>query len=489
MRKGILGTLAVLSVGAGLTFGQPKSPPPPSGGPPMLAPPGMGPGGPVGPDGQPYIAPPGFDGMGMGPPGGPMYGDPGMGQEAPYGSGGGILGGLFGPRNGPPAYWANGDFLFWQPSAFVTRYPIVTTSAPLDFGRVGGLTTAALGPGDRNIAFDSANGFRVFAGFALDQSGEVGVEAGGFWVNTATRDFTLSSNNLGVPLLAIPFQDINTGTQAAYVVAFPGINYGSVNVSAQSRIFEAEGNLVYNLYQSGGGPGGLTLLAGPRFMQIKEELDVSTTSTTTGVPPIVPPPPAGGILGASFFPAAGGTFAGTVTPFAPPYLVTTADRIKTTNDFYGGQVGFRGDIGFGSYFMSLTGKIGAGYMRETVELQGGSTFAANGAATSLQPGGIYNLAQELGKSRRDQFAVMGEGGVNFGYQVFSFLRFQGGYTFMWVNHVVRPTRELSPVLNPNLMPVSPTYTGASPATIYPRGITNETDYHIQGFNLGLQIGF
>ena len=483
MRKGILGSLAVLTVGTGLTFGQAKSPPPPPGGPSMLPPAGMGPGGPIGPDGQPYLAPPGMGGMV--PPSGPMYGDPGMPQDGgPYGSGGGLLGGMFGPRNGPPRYWASGDFLFWVPSSFVTRYPIVTTSAPLDFGRVGGITSASVGPGDRNIAFDATNGFRVSAGFALDESGEIGLEGGGFWVNTATRDFNYASNQLGVPLLAIPFQDINTGAQSSYIVAFPGINNGQVNVSAQSRFMEAEGSLVYNAYQSGGGPGGLTLLIGPRFMQLKEQLDVNTSSTTLGVPP------AGGILGASYFPGGAGMFAGTTffPAFTPPYLVTTGDRIRTTNDFYGAQAGFRGDIGFGNYFINLTGKIGAGYMRETTELLGGSTFTS-GTTTSLQPGGIYNLAQDLGKHRRDQFAVVGEGGVNVGYQLLSFMRIQAGYTFMWVNHVVRPTRELNPILNPNLIPTSPTYTGLSPATVYPHGITNETDYHLQGFNVGLQIGF
>lgn len=481
MLKRILGSLAVLTVGAGLTFGQAKSPTPSPGGPGMLPPAGMGPG-PMGPEGQPFLAPPGMDGMMPGPgPYGPPGGGPGDGQ---FGSGGGVFGTLFGPRNGPPRYWAYGDALYWAPSSFVVQYPLVTTSAPLDFGRAGGITTASLGPGDRNIAFDSSSGFRGFIGFALDEGGEVGVEAGGFWVNNATREFNYSSNQLGQPLLAVPFQDINTHAQSAYIVSFPGVNNGSINILAQSKILEVEGNLVYNAYQSGGGPGGLTLLAGPRFMQIKEQLDLSTSSTTLGVPPV------GGILGSSFFPGGGSLFAGVgfLPPFPPPYLITTTDRIRTTNDFYGGQVGFRGDIGFGSYFVSLIGKIGAGYMRETVELTGGSTFTA-GSTTSLQAGGIYNLAQELGKHRRDQFSVLGEGGINAGYQVFSFMRIHAGYTFMWVNHVVRPSRELNPVLNPNLMPTSPTYTGLSPATVYPRVITNQTDYHIQGFNLGMQIGF
>jgi hypothetical protein len=476
MRKGILGSLAVLTVGAGLTFGQPKSPPPSPGGSPPL-PPGMGPVGPVGPDGQQYLAPPGFDPMVGG--GGPMYGDPGA-PDGPYGSGRGVLGSILGPRQGPPSFWASAEALYWVPSSFIARYPIATTSAPLDFGRVGGITSASLGPGPRYLTFEAITGWRGYVGIAFDESGQMGGEVGGFLTSNARRDYTFTSNQLGMPVLTVPFQDVNTGAQGGYVVSWPGVDHGTVNIAAQSQIYELEASGVLNLYQTGEGPGGLTLLAGPRFMRLREQLDVQTTSTNIG------PIPAGLDTGASFFAAGGLPFAG--NPAFVPVVVNTADRIKTTNDFYGAQVGFRGDIGFGGFFIELVGKFGAGYMRETVEIQGGST-GISAVASSLQPGGIYNLAQEQGTHHRDQFAVVGEGGINVGYQLLSFIRIQGGYTFMWVNHVVRPTRELSPVLNPNLIPTSPTYTGLSPATIYPRNITNETDYHIQGLSVGVKIEF
>jgi hypothetical protein len=441
---------------------------------------GPGPVGPVGPDGQQYLAPPGFDPMVGG--GGPMYGDPGAPTDSPYGSGRGILGSILGPRQGPPCYWAAGEFLWWIPSSFIVRYPIVTTSAPLDFGRVGGITTASLAAGPTNLTFDAVNGFRGYAGIALDDGGQMGVEAGGFFTNPGHRDYTFTSNQLGMPVLALPFQDVNTGAQGSYLVSWPGVNTGTIGISAQTRIFELEASGVLNLYQTGDGPGGLTLLAGPRFMQLREQLDISTTSTNIAAPPV------GLDTGASFFAAPDLPFAG--NPAFTPNIVRTYDRIKTTNDFYGGQVGFRGDIGFGGYFIELTGKLGAGYMRESVEITGGSSgTAVDVGTTSLQPGGIYNLAQENGKHHRDQFAVLAEGGVNVGYQLLSFIRIQGGYTFMWVNHVARPARELSPVLNPNLMPTSPTYTGLSPANVYPRFITNETDYHIQGFSVGVKIEF
>ena len=70
MRKGFLGSLAVLAAGAGLTFGQPTNPPPMSAGSPMVPPPddGSKPPAYMTQDGKPYFPPAGFEGM-M-PPGG-----------------------------------------------------------------------------------------------------------------------------------------------------------------------------------------------------------------------------------------------------------------------------------------------------------------------------------------------------------------------------------------------------------------------------------
>jgi len=480
MHKGFLGSLAILAVGAGLTYGQPKGPVPPPGGP---AGPGMipGPGVPVGPDGQPGIAPPGFEGM-AGPA--PMYGDMG-GEPGPYGSGGGIFGGGGGPRR----VWVGAEYLFMVPDSMNVGYPMVTTSAFIDLGVLGRNTTASIGPGERVIGFDSVGGVRGVAGFVLDESGELAVEGSGFYMEPARRNYYFESNSVGVPVLAIPFFDMNTNSQASYVIAAQGINTGNIGIDVSSRIWGAEASLVYSTYQSQEGPGGLSLLAGPRYVQLREQMVVNTSSTTLGgIPPV-----SGAAIGgnpSSYFPGGGGMFAGANfgAIFAPPYTVTTQDSIKTRNDFYGGQVGFRGDIGFGGFFVNLTGKVGAGYMRSYTELGGFSTITAGGTQ-SAQSGGFYNEAQDLGKHRRDSFALLGEGGVNVGYQFGTILRLQAGYQFMWMNNVVRPTRSTTSALIPDRIPTSPTYTGVGSGVASPRDITGTTDYHLHGFNFGVQVGF
>jgi len=144
MRKGFLGSLAVVALGAGLAFGQPYGPPAgPGGGSPYPMPdPGVVPGPPsmsgpsvtgaynyTSPDGHPIIMPPGLDGMI--PPGSMGAGAPGGAYppDAHFGSGNGILQ-TFGGHH----VWGGVDYLWWTPKSHQVRDPLVTTSAAADFG-------------------------------------------------------------------------------------------------------------------------------------------------------------------------------------------------------------------------------------------------------------------------------------------------------------------------------------------------------------------
>ena len=518
MRKGFLGSLAVLAAGAGLAFGQSFTPPGAGGPPPGPLPgtvppagqivgnppPGVAPGaysGPSGanagymyttPDGHPVIMPPGLEGMippgsmGAGAPGG-VYDDGGPGGGG-FGSGHGLLAGLHGHR-----FWFGAEYLLWVPKSMDVNYPFATTSAPADLGILGRPTTAALVGADRNISFDAANGFRAWAGMTWDEAGTIGGEVSGFWLAKRSETTNFPGNGAGLPVLAVPFFDVNAGAQGSYLISFPGINAGTITVNTSTRALGGEANLVYRLYQPQDQPGGLTLLAGLRFFQLKEQFGEVTSSTTFGVPPggVVPPgtlpPPA---FGATFFPGAGGVFAGTFYgPALAPYQVATADFVQTRNDFFGGQVGFRGDIGFGNWYIGVTGKFAAGYMRQRADLVGYSTLTTGTGLVSTQPGGLFTVAQDLGRHHKDRFAILPEGGVTLGYQVLSWLKVSAGYTYMWTNTVIRPTNTISPFLNPNLVPVSPLYNGAAPSAFVPRNVVNESDFHLHGFTAGVEISF
>jgi hypothetical protein len=512
MRKGFLGSLAVLAAGAGLTFGQqfgPPGGPPPGPLPGTLPPPGMTTGnpppgvapfayaGPSGanagytyatPDGHPVIMPPGLEGMV--PPGSMGAGAPGGAyDESGYGSGHGILAGL--GAHGPRRFWAGGEYLLWSTSSMRFAYPLATTSAPVDLGVLGQATTAGfpLDGSANKVTYDAANGVRAWVGMSFDDAGSYGVELSGLWLSKQTTQLNLPGNGLGLPVLAVPFYDVNAGGQGSYLVSFPGITSGTIKVLTESQVIGGEINAVFNMYQPGDGPGGLSFFAGGRFFQLEERLDYYTTSATLGVPPGGTFAPSTGAA-ASFFPGGGGVFAGTFFgPALAPYTVYTTDTIRTHNDFYGANIGFKGDIGYGNWFLELTGKFAAGWMRQWVDLYGYSTLLASSGLASTQPGGLFNIAQDLGRHHKDRFAILPEGGITLGYQVCSWLRINAGYTYIYTNSVIRPSSSLSPFVNPTLVPVSPNFNGAAPAQFLPRDTVKDTDFHLQGFTAGIQISF
>ena len=61
------------------------------------------------------------------------------------------------------------------------------------------------------------------------------------------------------------------------------------------------------------------------------------------------------------------------------------------------------------------------------------------------------------------------------------------HAFDETNTVIRPTNTISPYVNPNLVPVSPLYTGAFPSSIVPRNAIADSDYHLHGLTAGVQI--
>jgi Putative beta barrel porin-7 (BBP7) len=491
MRKGFLGSLAVVALGAGLAFGQPYGPPAgPGGRPPYPMPdPGVVPGPPsmsgpsvtgaysyTSPDGHPIIMPPGLDGMI--PPGSMGAGAPGGAYppDAHFGSGGGIL-----QHFGGGHVWGGVDYLWWTPKSHQVRDPLVTTSAAADLGVLGAATTVALCGPDDNISIDNMHGWRAWLGCCLDGDGRVGVEVGGFWLQTGKRLFEFNANGAGLPVLAVPFINADTGANSAVIVAFPGVSTGSVHVLAETNVRSAELSCVFNAYRDQEGPGCLEFLIGARFFQLEETFGLQTQTQTFGVPPLLGP--------GTFFPGGGGFFAGSFFgPGLAPYSIVTNDNIRTFNNFYAGQVGFRGEIGFGKFFTELTGKFAAGYMRSWADLEGTSTLTASTGLVTTQPGGIFNEPQDLCRHHADRFAMLGEGGINVGCQL-GCLRLHVGYTFLWVNNVLRPTTSLSPVLNPALTPTSPSFTGSFPANFIPRNVTRDDEFFLHGFNVGAAFSF
>ena len=507
MRKGLLGSLAALAAGAGTAWGQPPVDPGGPAGAPVVAPgaapprfapaPAIMPPGNFGPPGDPLgLGPVG----GFGPPPGPMYPMPGpyaqqSYQPAPPGGGGGDGGLGYGTA---PRWWFEGEYLLWFSRGQDIRYPLLTTSAPSDAGVLGAASTTVL-VGQRKLGYDAFNGFRLTAGFFGDADRRLGFQMTGFTTESQveSRKFGNLRNTSGLPVLARPFVDV-AGVQSAVVLSGPGIGPARVRVSTTSQTYGLEPVGVWNLYRAEPGTRrvwSVDLLAGYRFLEFHEALNISSTTQfngggTTSLPSFTTGP-FGTVsqTGATVASTATTTFGG--VGVIGPATIDTRDTFRTINRFNGFVVGLKGEARYGLLTASSFAKIAVGNMYERVEVLGtGAVISGTGTNRSVGTafGGVLANASNIGTYTNDRFTYIPEFGGNVGVALTGGLTGFIGVNFLYFPDVVRPGTIASPLVSSAAIPFSPNY-GAAGAPRGPALRIVEEDHWLGGVNFGFMLRY
>jgi hypothetical protein len=524
MRKGILGSIAALAAGAATAWGQGPMPLPPAGGPPAAFAPGAMPPGPVafpGPEAggvsgpNPVIMPPVTVGppgdplglgptASLGPPPGPMYPPPGpygapLFQPPPPGQGAGGFGSGYGTA---PRWWFSGEYLLWTAKGQPVDFPLLTTSAPDQFGLLNFPSTIQLVPAD-DISYNAISGFRLNGGFFGDADRRFGLDVSGFYTQLKTINQFFSTSpggpndigvgpdvitNVGLPLLARPFIDTTTGPRSLVVTNLQQ-GVGSAHIGTSTSTWGAEASAVWNLYRSAPGTRfwwSLDFLAGYRFLQIKEDFVIQSFTTLNAVQtiPIVQTGPFGTPIFIGFrvvpipFPV-GGTFTGA------PASIQVIDRFTATNRFNGASFGLRHELRCGMFTVTTIGKLGIGNMHQVLEIEGATTFAnPNTGRAGSSYGGLFANASNIGRFNNDEFAVIPELTMNFGINVTRQLNMFVGYNFLYANKVARPGAQINPIVDASTVPLSSTYgdLGQVPGT---RQLFVQDEFWLMGVNFGM----
>ena len=477
MRKRLLGTIAAVTASAGVAFAQ--SPPPP------VAIGGVGPfpGGYAGPQGLGTVAdpiPPPIQGMApYGPDPATGYGMPG--GPSPYPD---IPHGLHGQENyehvPPPSKamqriaphaWSYADFGLWFAKSQPTPgFPLVVTSAPADGGLLGRATTFELFPRSDEIGYNAISGFKVGGGFFRDDARRLGFEANGFLTEQKAKSFFARSDATGQPLLARPFINAQTGTADALLVSFPTFASGSVLVYTSTRAYGADGGGILNIYRSDptcGYGGSINLTAGFRFLEVDEDFRIASRST--------------------LLPGATAPFDGKL--YASPATIEVQDTFQVKNRFYGGTIGFSADTRRGRWILGLVSKSAFGVMNEEITVSGISNLndPTRGIASQVV-GGLYANGSNIGRYRNDEFAYVQEINASLAYAWTSWLSTSIGYNFLYVSDLARPGNQFTPVVNPAIIPTSPTFGFGGPAAV-PNVLFTQSDYWLQGINFGIKMQY
>jgi hypothetical protein len=327
--------------------------------------------------------------------------------------------------------WASGEPLLWWVRP----------------GRTPPLVTAA---GDGSLDYAMLVGGRVAAGF-VNATGELGIEAGGFWLERGTTHFAVGSGPDGSPALGRPIVDALLGQPQLYPVSAPGALAGALSASSSSQLWGAETNVVGSGF--GGDCFAIDLLGGVRYVGLDESLTVVQTGNS--------------LAGAGSF--------------------TIGDSFRTRNEFVGGQVGSQVEMRFGRLYTNLLGKVAVGNVHQVVDVLG-NTVTTGPAGTLAQPGGFLAVGSNAGRQTHDEVGVLPEVNFNVGYQVRPYLRLYAGYTFLYLSDVARPGDQVNTTVNTALVPTSPTF-GTPGGGALPGPLFTHTDYWAQGVNIGVALRY
>lgn len=302
-------------------------------------------------------------------------------------------------------------------------------------------------------------GLRIGIGGWLDDCETYGLEAD--YLTLARQSFGRLRTTASEPVLERPFINVNTNTLGLLVVGFPGIASGAVRITSPTYFDGFEANARYNVYRCW--DNRVDAIAGFRYYNLNEELNVSTASVynaSTVLPPAV---------------SGGGT-------------LRTADGFHTRNQFYGGQIGAVATFQRDEWDLRVRGTVALGDTQQTVNITGGSTFVSTGGTVTTAPGGVLAQPSNIGNFTRDRFSVLPEVGIELGYRVCDHVRLSLGYTFLYWNGVARAPSQPDLAVD---VAQAPFLAAPTPPTGLNRPTTafRETDFWAQGIHFAAEIRY
>ncbi len=357
-----------------------------------------------------------------------------------------FIGGAEGPgRVLGPTIWGGADYLLWVVKTM--HYPPlvqgITGAQPGETSFQSSQITQLFPNGNH---YNPLDGVRGTIGFWLNCVQTVGFEANYFvFTRTATLDDLFASNPSVI--LARPFINGDTGAPSFVPVStLDGVS-GSIRVYSTFQAQGGEANLLLNSMEIG---PQLNLLAGFRYLQVAERLEIEQQSIDT----------------------------------ANSFSTQSIDSFGTLNQFYGGQLGLRWSYDGPRIFVNLTGKIAFGAMEEHATVYGATSITANGA-TSVVSGGLLALPTNGGSYNRTQTAYVPEAIATVGCHLTPWASVFVGYNFLYISNLARPGKLIDTTLNPENFPG-----GAGGATaLRPQFQFHDESMWMQGVNVGLTLRY
>lgn len=349
-----------------------------------------------------------------------------------------------------PSCVLTADYLRWYTRG-LTPPPLLTTSSVQDAGVIGRPTTGILFGGDTGTT-QPFQGGRFVGRFLCDET----------WGLLGTADYLTNGGQYYVftpGFLAVPYFDPNTRGNASVILQNPGLQAGYANVEVYSRLWGATASGFYTVSRDPNTP--LEARLGVKYQQLFENLTLNTSTNFTNA----------------------STFVGQAAPAGTTYVGT--DQFGTRNHFYGLTGGLAGNWRCGNWLVEADVALGLGMTHQEVNSRGQTDFNVPPTASTF--GNVFTQITNQGRAKRDVFTFLPQANVRCGYQVFDVVRVFAGFDFLYWSSVVRPDRQINPLVNTTLIPTLTT--GNQVGARQPAGLFVGRDFWATGFSLGLDLAF
>lgn len=345
---------------------------------------------------------------------------------------------------------AQAEALVWWQKASPTPAPIVTDGL---YGQPG--TNVLLGGGDMDT--NPNPGLRLSASYAVDK--RMKLEGSFLYLGERSSSASVeSSGQIGSVDLLLPFFDVTQNRENITELSFSPVYRGRAQEELTNSLMGLEAGLSWALPASNA--WAFDLLGGLRWLQLKEAYVVTTSS------PWNPPNPAD--------------------------VWDTRDAFDAKNDFFGAQIGARARYDQGDWFADGAVKLGLGLMKQQIDIDGSlltNDFTNYGVVQSF-PGGYFALPSNIGSHSQDEFALVPEIQLNVGYRLTPTATLFAGYSFLYMNNVLRPGNQINRNINPTQ---SVSYVGEPSVSMsgaaQPQPTLNSSSYWAQGLSIGLSVEF
>jgi hypothetical protein len=336
-------------------------------------------------------------------------------------------------------------------------YPALATTGSVNDAIPGALNqpnTSILAGGAREPGL--SNAFRSSFVYWLKDP-ECFSLVGDFFIMEQRSVFTnFNSDALGNPVLARPFFNPNTIAEDADPRSLPGISRTTMTDSVRTRLMGSDVNLMWHSSPNLDG-AHFAFLAGFRWFRLDERYQSYDTTTDIG----------------------GGGF-----------YTTISDTFTTYNQFFGGQLGFEYKYRMGRFSLEATAKAAYGPNYQTIKIAGDTSILdLTTLQTFTSPQGLFAQPSNVGNYTKTQFAALIDTSIKANFEITEHLKFQVGYTFMYLNNSVRPGDQMDRSINTQQLPIGAVGLNPTPPLLPGPPSFRQSAFSVNMLTLGLEFCF